>query len=55
MHAVEPPALNNQRLHLTGLKAYWRAVEAALADEAAAIEAGERAALAAAHAALAAA
>lgn len=53
MHAVEPPALNNQRLHLTGLKAYWRAVEGALARETVAIEAGERAALAATKLALA--
>lgn len=53
MHAVATQAPTDRRLHQTGLQAYWRAVDAALADEAAAIEAAERAALAAAHAALA--
>lgn len=53
MHAVATRAPTDRRLHLTGLQAYWRAVDTALAEEAAAIETAERAALAAARAALA--
>lgn len=53
MHAVATRAPSDRRLHQTGLQAYWRAVDAALAEEVAAIEIAERAALAAAQAALA--